>query len=499
MFATVSPRFFLLILVAAFLLASCSPLSSGALPDIQAEAAQAAGLADTALEDVLPLPGFTPRPNYQPGELVEYTAQTGDTLPTLAVRFNTSVEEILAANPFIPESATTMPPGMPMQIPIYYLPLWGSQFQILPDSLFINGPAQVGFDTEAFVSTQPGWLNGYQEFAAGATRSGANVVDVIAQNYSLSPRLLLALLEFQSGALSQPGDSSDLSFPLGYQNRRNRGLYLQLAWAANLLNNGYYNWRRGAVMEFTHTNGRSERPDPWQNAGTVALQYFFLQLNDQASFNSAISADGFAAVYRGLFGDPWQNLIPHLPGSLEQIPMLLPFERGTAWTYTGGPHTGWGTGQPLAAIDFAPPSVIGGCQESQEWITAVAAGVVTRSEEGIVELDLDGDGDPRTGWTMFYLHVGTVGRAPLGASLEAGGLIGHPSCEGGNATGTHVHIARKYNGEWMLAEGTLAFNLEGWIASNGAVPYKGTLKRFSQVVTACECSNLESQITAGSE
>jgi hypothetical protein len=179
--------------------------------------------------------------------------------------------------------------------------------------------------------------------------------------------------------------------------------------------------------------------------------------------------------------------------------MLLPFERGTAWTYTGGPHTGWGTGQPLAAIDFAPPSVVGGCQESQEWITAVAAGVVTRSEEGIVELDLDGDGDPRTGWTMFYLHVGTEGRAPLGASLEAGGLVGHPSCEGGNATGTHVHIARKYNGEWMLAEGALAFNLEGWIASNGAVPYQGTLKRFSQVVTSCECSNLESQITAGSE
>ncbi len=431
MFAAVFPRVFFLTLAATLLLASCSPLSpgalsSGALPEIQAESVQSAGMGDPNPADVPPRPGFTPRPNYQPGELVSYTAQTGDTLPALATRFNTTVGEILEANTFIPQSATTMPPGMPMQIPIYYLPLWGSQYQILPDSLFINGPVQVGFDSEAFVSTQPGWLNGYTEFAAGATRSGANVVNVIAQNYSISPRLLLALLEYQSGALSQPADTTDLNFPLGYQNRRNRGLYLQLAWAANSLNNGYYNWRRGAVVEFTHTNGRSERPDPWQNAGTVALQYFFLQLNDQADFNSAVSADGFAAVYRSLFGDPWENVEPHLPGSLEQITMLLPFERGTAWTYTGGPHTAWGSGQPLAAIDFAPPSVVGGCQESLEWVTAVAPGVVTRSEEGVVELDLDGDGDPRTGWTMFYLHVGTEGRAPWGPSWKPATRSGTP-------------------------------------------------------------------------
>jgi hypothetical protein len=132
--------------------------------------------------------------------------------------------------------------------------------------------------------------------------------------------------------------------------------------------------------------------------------------------------------------------------------------------------------------------------ESNEWVTAVAPGVITRSDVGIVELDLDGDGDPRTGWTVFYLHVSTEGRPPLGAKLETGDRIAHPSCEGGSSTGTHVHIARKYNGEWMLAEGLLGFNLEGWVARNGEGPYKGTLQRFSELVTACECSNVDSQI-----
>jgi murein DD-endopeptidase MepM/ murein hydrolase activator NlpD len=384
-----------------------------------------------------------------------------------------------------------------MQIPIYYLPMWGSQYQILPDSLFVNGPAQSDFDTSAFAAAFPGWLNGYRSFVSGANRTGPEIVDLVAQNYSLSPRLLLALLEHQSGALSQPAETADLTYPLGYTNRRYRGLFMQLAWAANRLNNYYYAWRRGDVVEFTFSNGRLERPDPWQNAGTVALQAFFVLLETQDEYNQSISSAGFAATYANLFGDPWAADEPHIPGSLAQPEMLLPFERSKAWTYTGGPHTGWGNGEPYAAIDFAPPSVVGGCQESQEWVTAVAPGVVTRSEEGLVELDLDGDGDPHTGWTMMYLHIGTDGRAAPGAELATGDRIGHPSCEGGSATGTHVHIARRYNGEWMLADGPLGFNLEGWVAHNGAAPYQGTLERFTQVIKACECSNLESQITAG--
>jgi murein DD-endopeptidase MepM/ murein hydrolase activator NlpD len=120
--------------------------------------------------------------------------------------------------------------------------------------------------------------------------------------------------------------------------------------------------------------------------------------------------------------------------------------------------------------------------------------VVARSEYGDIVLDLDGDGDERTGWNVFYLHLSTEGRAQVGAVLKAGDPIGHPSCEGGSSTGTHVHIARKYNGEWIPAEGTLAFNLEGWIAQNGSQPYLGTLSRNSQVVVACTCSNQRSFI-----
>jgi murein DD-endopeptidase MepM/ murein hydrolase activator NlpD len=445
--------------------------------------------------EITPLPT---RPAYSPGELVDYIVQSGDTLPALASHFNTSVAEVREANPIIPENATTLPPGMPMKIPIYYAPLWGTSYQIIPDSHFVNGPSQVPFDSHAFLSDKPGWLNGYVEYASGSNRSGAEIVDLVAENFSVSPRLLLAILEYQAGGVTQPElPEGTIEFVLGNVDQKHRGLYLQLVWAANTLNNQYYAWRTGDLESIIHLDGTLERPDPWQNAGTVALHAYFSLLFPPEEFKQIVAANGFAATYNNLFGDAWGSDEPHIPGSLTQPDFILPFEPGETWALTGGPHTGWGTGAPFAALDFAPPSVIGGCIPSNEWVTAVAPGTIVRSEPGIVVLDLDGDDDDRTGWVIFYLHVATEGRVPIGRRVETGDKIGHPSCEGGTSTGTHVHIARKYNGEWILAEGPLAFNLEGWVAKNGARPYLGTLTRFSNTVTACECSDSGSFITSG--
>ncbi len=437
------------------------------------------------------------RPMYAPGELVEYLAQPGDTLPALAAHFNTTVEEIRAANPQIPDDATTMPPGMPMQIPIYYLPLWGTPFKILPDSLFVNGPAVVGFDTVDFVNRRPGWLKDFTQYAGGATRNGAQVVDYVARNFSISPRLLLALLDYESGALSHP-EVPDTEYLLGYHNYYYQGFYMQLVWAANMLNHGYYGWRSGRLTGFEHPDGRIERPDPWQNAATVALQYYFSRQHDRTAYEQAVGPDGFARTYRTLFGDPWQDDVPHIPVSLVQPALRLPFPSGKTWAYTSGPHNPWGQDvlEPLAALDFAPTAV-SGCQPSNEPVVAMADGVIARAGPGVIVLDLDGDGDERTGWAIFYLHVSHQDRLPEGSFVPAGAVLGFPSCEGGYATGTHVHVARKYNGEWILAGGALAFDLEGWIAHNGESPRRGWLQRGAQTVVAGENATAANQLTAG--
>ncbi len=492
---TLAGDLFLIALIAiSLLLSACQPVSLAA-PIDQKNPTETLVVEETPNVSTTALPA---RPIYSPGELVDYTAQGGDILIALASRFNTTVSEILSANPFIPAEATTMPPGMPMKIPIYYQPFWGSQYQIIPDNQFINGPAQISFDTAAFVAQQPGWLNGYIEYAFGGNRTGAQIVDYVALQFSLSPRLLLALLEYQAGALTQPVKLPDLgSYILGNDDYRYRGVYLQLVWAANQLNDGYYRYRMGSLVEFEHLDGRIERVDPWQNAASVSLHVYLSRLLDGDDYLRAIAHDGLAQTYRNTFGDPWVEEVPHLPGSLVQPELTLPFEPGLAWAFTGGPHTAYGTAEPFAALDFAPGAITGGCTPSEEWVTAVAPGVVVRSEVGTVVLDLDGDADERTGWTIYYFHIATKGRATIGTVLQTGDPIGFPSCEGGRTTGTHMHIARKYNGEWILAEGVLAFNLEGWIAHNGKQAYQGTLTRDGHTVTACECSDADSFIVAG--
>lgn len=476
-----------LIILLTLTLSACAPLSPFGVGALQ----------PTSTPEIATIPAAQGRPHYNPGELVDYSAQTGDTIPALAKRFNTTEEEIFAANTFIPRDATTMPPGMPMKIPIYYLPLWADPFQIIPDHALVNGPTLIGFNTTAYLSETNGWLKSYRAYAGSAWRTGAGIVDYVASNFSVSPRLLIALLEYQAGAISQPEKPGE-PYLLGFEEKYSGTVYLQLVKAANTLNHGYYNWRMGQLTEFDLLDEKLFRPDPWDNAASVSMKYYFSRILSGPEFDSAIRPSGFAQTYADLFGDPWKDETILIPGSLRQPELPLPFQAGQIWSYTGGPHTGWGTLQPYAAIDFAPPSDKSGCffAEDKYFVTAVADGVVARSELGTVVLDLDGDGNERTGWVIYYLHIATSGRAALGQVLKRGDPVGYPSCEGGRVTGTHVHIARKYNGEWILADGPLAFNLGGWIVHNGSSVYKGTLRRGNLIVTACECGDLYSQVRA---
>ena len=476
-----------ILLMLIFILAACSPSTQPTMiyptPANDAEA-----------EVVLAITPFPTRPAYEPGELVDYVAQTGDTLLSLAARFNTTVEEIRMANPIIPDDATTMPPGMPMQIPIYYRPWWGTPFQIIPDTVFVNGPDAAAFESSGFIAQSEGWIGSYTGCAFNGTRTAGEIVDYVGIDYSISPKVYLALLEYLGGAFSQPALNPVVERNiLGLDTNYWTGVYLQLYYASNLLNDSYYRWRNGELLEFELTDGSLVRPDPWQNAASVALQHFFSQTMSVADYHRAIGPDGFSKTYENLFGDPWDTE-PHIPGSLRQPEMRLPFATDKVWAFTGGPHTGWGNLAPWAALDFAPPSNAPGCFPSTVYTTAVADGLVIRDGAGLLMLDLDGDGDERTGWVVLYLHIAGYGRVPVGTYVDAGDPLGFPSCEGGRSTGTHIHIARKYNGEWMEADGPIPFVMSGWRPVRGEKPYQGWLVKDDVMVLASETPDGKSMI-----
>jgi LasA protease len=429
-----------------------------------------------------------------------YIIQSGDTLHALAVRFQTTADEIRKENPQLVADGdlTVLPPGNPLSIRQAKDANWNTPEMILPNSLFIYGPSQADFDVKTYLSTTNGWLKNYIDKSGGNAVSGAQIVEGTAENYSISPRLLLAILEFQLQAITSPQIPS--SFSLGNTEETRKTMGKQLSWAANILNNGYYGWREGTQVVFSNSDNVQIIPNPSENAASVALQYYFSRFRVGEDYQYAISSNGVSATYQQLFGVinwPIENKVILLPENLHQPELKLPIQPNLKWAYTGGPHSGWGVGYPYAAIDFAPPSVAPGCDPSPYWAVAAADGVIARSGGGSVVLDLDGDGNPHTGWVILYLHISPGDASSEGKTVKTGDLIGHPSCVGGSSSGRNLHIARLFNGEWIPAGGGIPMVLDGWTVSNGEKEYKGTLQKEGKNLISSSLGEWFSQIVVG--
>jgi hypothetical protein len=433
-------------------------------------------------------------PNTSP---ILYYSQAGDTLPVVAVRFGVAPEEIMSPDEL--PTTSLMHPNQLMVIP-HRLANTTSNLKILPDSEVVFSPSAGDFDIDAFVNQAGGYLSTYRDWL-GTTQwtTGAQIIYRIALENSINPRLLLALLEYQSGwVYGQPKNLALMDYPMSKIELNRQGLYPQLEWAVNFISTGYYGWREGLISVIQFTDGVTARLAPDLNAGTVALQYYLAKIYTTQQWVQAMDAqNGIPALYERMFGSPWVRALqvePLYPPDLTQPDLILPFFVGQLWAFTGGPHGAWEYDGARAALDFSPARTQSGCVESDAWILAVAAGLVTRSANGVVVLDLDGDGLEQTGWAIMYLHVKEEGRVPLGTWMETGDLVGHPSCEGGRSTGTHLHMARKYNGEWIPAYGPLPFNLDGWVAYAGDRAYQGTLVRDGVTITASQVGSFESRI-----
>ncbi|HEX2979815.1 MAG TPA: LysM peptidoglycan-binding domain-containing protein [Anaerolineaceae bacterium] len=423
-----------------------------------------------------------------------YTIQAGDQLGRIAERFGISLQELIDSNGIT--NPDHVEPGQTLTVPVPAQRDPGPDFKIIPDSELVAGPASAGFELTAFIQGAGGYLASYQGEIDEKPYTGAQIVARVSSEFSVNPRLLLAVLEFQSGwVYSASPDSSTLTYPMGQVNPNREGLYKQLTWTADALNYGYYMWKVSGVSSWMLSDGSVLPIAPSINAGTAGVQHLLALLNDEAGFRSAVSPTGLYATYQKMFGYPFDYTIePLAPAGIQQPALQLPFETGVPWYLTGGPHGGWGDGSAWAAIDFAPPGEELGCFSSDVWEVASADGLVITSEDGRVVQDLDGDGFAQTGWTILYMHVENRDRVAAGTYLKAGERIGHPSCEGGVSNGTHLHLARRYNGEWISADGPLPINLDGWVSSGNGIQYDGYMTRNEHTLEAWEGRFPENEI-----
>jgi hypothetical protein len=169
--------------------------------------------------------------------------------------------------------------------------------------------------------------------------------------------------------------------------------------------------------------------------------------------------------------------------SEQPIGLWLPWEAGTSWRLTNGPHGSSNDGHGHA-LDFQPADAAGvSCDSgfsSSYWVVASAGGRVLDRSNG---LEIDHGNGLRTG----YLHLQE--KQMMSGRVDAGDRLGKVSCcpDGGFtsfcwATAPHLHFYTVYNG---ARQGIVGINLEGWV-----VQEDGCLARGDE--TACVMSWLTS-------
>ena len=156
--------------------------------------------------------------------------------------------------------------------------------------------------------------------------------------------------------------------------------------------------------------------------------------------------------------------------SQQPIGLWLPWEAGTAWRITFGPH-GTSSDGSGSALDFQPPDAGGaGCESgfsSRYWVVAAAAGKVIDLPNG---LEVDHGGGFRTG----YMHIQE--KQVTSGDVAAGERLGKVSCcpDGpvGScwATAPHLHFYTVVQG---AKQGIAGINLEGWVVQQDGCMVRG--------------------------
>ncbi|MEA4813248.1 MAG: LysM domain-containing protein [Anaerolineaceae bacterium] len=418
----------------------------------------------------------THRPVFTPGQLVEYFAQTGDNLPMLAARFNSSEDSIRRANPIIPAEVSTLPQGLPMKIPIFFTPFWGNAFKIIPNSAFIFGKEAAGFEFKNFAEEIKDQFDGIRQISESESAS-AKLIQTCLEA-SISPRLMLALMEYGLTQGWRLVTDSELLLSELLQGKNT----MLTSWLGQL-NTAYYQYQTGNLISLDLPDASLERIDPWQNAASAALHAFFSRMLENAEdYQRAVSEDGFAFFYQEIFNDPWLEQREVLPGSLAWPETGMPLLAQGGWQLLESPRAADGLSRwPGAGIGFHASFQNANDGNSYGKVFAIHSGKIIRMEGFSVVISLGGQTEFE-GWSIVYEGITPNTELKPGSFVQAGALIGKVDATQWNSS---FWLSRKFNGEWVALDWVVPLNLAGWLASpdeesGSLVLRKGTVEVFSK-------------------
>ena len=233
----------------ALILAACGQPRTTTQPITPLPSVTGIQLKSTALP-TLEGPATTPfdTPTPDPTRVVDdagtelYIVQNGDTFSGIASEFGATPEEIAQINGLT--TLSMIHPGDPLNVPLK-LDRVGPGAKLIPDSELIYGPGTMDFDLAAFIGRTDGYLKSYTEKVDGETLTGAQVVQRVAEQFSVKVREGVLVTGFLGGnSNSTTGD-----FSLGVRGFAVRGGQVaEPVGEMNVSGNHLELWRRLAAV-----------------------------------------------------------------------------------------------------------------------------------------------------------------------------------------------------------------------------------------------------------
>jgi LasA protease len=322
----------------------------------------------------------------------------------------------------------------------------------LDDADFLYGPRLLDFNLNAFLEQNAPHLVPY-----------STLINHWCGLYSISPKVLLTVMEMRSSAVSNPAGLANPFAGLAGDG----DFDAQLRYTLASLFEDYYAYRRAVPQRV---------PGDGMNAATYALLTFFRGAATVPAFAApAIDAPAtFATTFGRLFPSTLLRAGADAPDtSIAAIPpstlLQLPWKNGVSW-YFGGVHTTTGNndGSPMSSLDHSKGGQGWGADTSTDYVVAAHPGTVTVYSSCNVTVTSP------SGWSTNYYHLSTL-QVSSGQQVSANQTIGvyannqaQALCDGGSSTGPHVHFSLLNNGEYSPLDGV---SISGYVVHSGRFSY----------------------------
>lgn len=311
-------------------------------------------------------------------------------------------------------------------------------------------------EIQAFLETQAGPLKNFRATVGDREHSFAEILGSQTSLYSINPKVVLALIEQQSGMITSAAPSDDQQkWMLGFRGEEEKraGWVAQVRWAIRELHRAQRDFPAGPELTYADQT-RSPLP-PGLSIADYAIARVLAQTTSAADLPAKLDGNdrSFVAVYTRLFGDP-RDSVQNLPPPAEPFlsnPMGGPYDTqsffdhespflqpsGDIVTYRGDRsvdmpydgHDGWDLG-------MLPPNPILAAADG----TVIFAG---NSDDGcgIAKAVIIDHGN---GYRTLYWHL-TEPTVETGQQVKRGeqiGIVGSSGC----VTGPHLHFQVQYLG-----------------------------------------------------